>query len=381
MNLTKLAIVLLYFCNFAKTKTKLRYSMEYNVFAVGLGIIAENCIFYEKVFIQTEQNKEAVQDFLRIVHCELNYSGGNQILCLANADLINLEYVFTNTNHKGSADFMAKIQQKGKENAFICVMETNEPPSNLQEAYLILQLFSNGSLNSLDPAHRHPLTKIFAALPTIEMSIAGIPGEEGSNDKFPSWLLFNDLNENRFAPTSFVRFGAHLGRANTLMFGATVNMGTSIGDENLLDGHCSIASCVQIGHRNKIGSFVSMEGVLSPVNEHPVVVGDNNFFGTRCRIGTGMIIGNNNFWGSGVDISKGTPLRDFRDNLSTNYGDYVKAGTPDGIQGQHETMIIINRAKRIISEVEVLPGEYLLFNNSEENMKRFERNDDLTSKN
>lgn len=362
------------------------------VFAVGLGFSSEEdgCIFYEKVFIHTEQNDFQVKDFLSIIKQELlvgctdfPYDGSNITISLAGKDLSSLKQAFIEKNHKASVDFIGLIEQNVEDIPIICIMTSNEPPTTLEESYLVLKLFSDGILNALNPEHRLPLTKVFGGLPTIEMSMAGIPCEIGAHDKFLSWIMFNDFGNNRFAPTSFVRFGAHLGNGNTLMFGVSVNMGASIGDNNLLDGHCSIASCVQIGDLNKIGSFVSMEGVLSPVNEHPVVVGDNNFFGTRCRVGTGLVIGNNNFWGSGVDISKGTPLKDLRDSESLTFGGYVKAGSDDGIQGQNETMIIINRSRRNIpgTNVKLYPGEYLLYNNSEDNQSRFARNDDLNSKN
>lgn len=361
------------------------------VFAVGLGFLSEEdrCVYYEKVFIHTEQNDFQVKDFLSIVNqevlvgsSEFLYDGDNLTISLAGKDLSNLKQAFIEKNHKGSVDFIELIEQNIDEIPIICIMTSNEPPTSLEESYLVLKLFSDGILNALNPDHRLPLTKVFAGLPTIEMSIAGIPGEIGAYDKIPSWLMFNDMGTNRFVPTSFVRQGARLGSGNTLVYGATVNIGVFIGDENLLDGHCSIASCAQIGNRNKIGSFVSVEGVLSPMNEHPVVIGNDNFFGTRCRIGTGLVIGDNNFWGSGVDISKGTPLKDLRDPESLTYGCYVKAGSKEGIHGHNETMIVFNNSRRNIpgTNVKLYPGEYLLYNNSEENQSRFARNEDLTIK-
>jgi tetrahydrodipicolinate N-succinyltransferase len=358
--------------------------MSDKVFAIGLGIKEGPTVRYVKAFTHTDSNDKPVQDFLRIMQERLEYVEGNTVINMKGVDLDALHQVFIETNHSGAAGFAEeamKLKKKKRKNAIICIMETNAPPTCLEESYLVMELFSAGMLNALNPEQRNPLTKVFAGLPTIWMSIGGIPEDyHEAHDKFPSWLMFNDPGTNRFAPTSFARYGAHFGSGNTLMMGAAVNFGASIGDDNLLDGHCSIASCVQMGDRNKVGSFVSMEGVLSPVNADPVVVGDDNFFGTRARVGTGLVIGNENFWGSGVDVSMGTKLKDVRKGSST-IGQYVNAGTPEGIQGANKTMITTNSAVRTVNGIDVLPGEFLLNLNTEENQARFGRNDDLNANN
>lgn len=354
--------------------------MSNKVFAIGFGFKESPAIRYTKAFTHRDDNDEAMQDFLRIAREHLNYQDSSSVIKLHDVQLVELEKIFRDANHSGSAEFIASAKGRQKD-AVICIMATNEPPTCEEESYLILTLFSNGTLNALNPEQRNPLTKVFAGLPTIWMSTGGIPEDyREAHDKFPSWLMFNDPGTNRFAPTSFARYGAHFGSGNTLMMGAIVNFGVSIGDDNLLDGHCSIASCVQMGSRNKVGSFVSMEGVLSPVNADPVVVGDDNFFGTRCRIGTGIVVGNGNFWGAGVDLSLGSPLMDIRKD-SLTLGQYVKAGDQNGIQNSNDTMVITNNAKRTINGASVLPGEYLLDNNTHANQERFARNDDLNKNN
>jgi acetyltransferase-like isoleucine patch superfamily enzyme len=356
--------------------------MTSKVFAIGLGIKEGPIVRYVKAFTHTDSNDVPVKDFLCILREHLEYAYGSAVIDMKGVDINALNQVFIETNHSGAAGFAEQaIKQKKRENAIICIMETNAPPTCLEESYLVMELFSAGTLNALDPEQRNPLTQVFAGLPTIPMSAGGvIKAHMEAHDKFPSWLMFNDPGTNRFAPTSFARYGAHFGSGNTLMMGVAVNFGVSIGDDNLLDGHSSIASCVQMGDRNKVGSFVSMEGVLSPVNADPVVVGDDNFFGTRARVGTGLIIGNKNFWGSGVDVSMGTKLKDVREGSQT-IGQYVNAGTPEGIQGADKTMITTNSAVRTVNGIEVLPGEFLLNLNTEENQTRFGRNDDLNANN
>ena len=353
------------------------------VFAVGLGFYEDHGVVrYKKAFTVNQVNAAAVTDFINILSDFYDYSGENEVFEMNMVDYMMLLNSFENNNHKGSAEFINEmIKDDQLANAFFCIMHEDTLPENAAEAYLILELFSIGTFNALNEKHRTPLTKIFGGLQSVNMTIGGYPSyDTESSDKFVSHLYMRNPDTNRFAPTSFARYGAHFGKNNTLMMGAAVNIGVSIGDENLLDGHCSIASCVQIGHRNKIGSFVSMEGVLSPVNEKPVIVGDDNFFGTRCRIGTGLVIGNKNFWGSGVDVSVGTPLKDLRENSST-YGEYVKAGSSKGIQSADNCMLTFNNSYRKINGVQVYPGEILLNWNNEKNQARFTRNDDLTENN
>jgi tetrahydrodipicolinate N-succinyltransferase len=358
---------------------------ENSIFAAGIGLRNNQVITYGKAFIEHENNHDAVSDFLKIISVYCDYSNSNIVISLENIDLEKLKKELTNAGHNGSVEAIEKLAtDTNKENLFICIMETNEPPKNIEESYLILQLFSDGALNALNEKHRTPLTKVFNGLPTIPLNASGYPVEAGevvaSNDKFINRLAFDIDLSNRFVPTSFARVGSHFGKRNTMMNGVAINFGVSIGDDNLIDGHASLASCVQLGSRNKVGSFVSMEGVLSPVNEKPVIVGDDNFFGTRCRVGTGLIIGNKNFWGAGVNLSKGTPLRDMRPESKT-FLQYVNASSENGIQGQNETMVTVNNAVRTIHGITVYPGEFLLNTNTPENQARFDRNDDLNSNN
>jgi tetrahydrodipicolinate N-succinyltransferase len=162
------------------------------------------------------------------------------------------------------------------------------------------------------------------------------------------------------------------------MFHAAVNIAAFIGDDNLIDSHASIASAAQIGNKNKIGSFVSLEGVLSPANAQPVLIGDENFIGSFARIGTGITLGNRNFIGAGVNISKGTKLKDCRDG-SPSKGSYLNVQELNG--AFNNLAIAPNNAVRVFNEISLVPGEYILFENSEEFMARFEGDDRIKAKN
>jgi len=272
----------------------------------------------------------------------------------------------------------------------------------------LFELFNEGALRGLDGTARQALLDSFSYLPNRYLSSEGrfvesaasdpqfvrvVPsfeelpkglaahGSFGGIDKFPSLISVRAerlrADGNRIVPSVMIRDGVHVGKRNVFMFHAAVNIAAFIGDDNMVDSHASIASAAQIGNKNKIGSFVSLEGVLSPANAQPVIIGDDNFIGSFARIGTGITIGNKNFIGAGVNLSKGTKLKDCREKSPTK-GAYVNA---QDLNGAFEQLALApNNAEREFSGVRILPGEYIVFDNSEEFMKRFEGDDRIKAK-
>jgi acetyltransferase-like isoleucine patch superfamily enzyme len=264
---------------------------------------------------------------------------------------------------------------------------------------LLFELFNAGALRGTDSAARQSLLDSFTILPNRFLSEGGqfiVPAQEdpvflrrvsaytewsgaiaelspGGIDKFPSLMSVRAhelmLDGNRIVPSVMIRDGVHVGKRNIFMFHAAVNIAAFIGDDNLIDSHASLASSAQVGNRNKIGSFVSVEGVLSPANAAPVVIGDENFLGSFVRIGTGIRIGNKNFIGAGVNLSLGTKLKDCRSESSTR-GEYV---TVREINERFDALAITpNNAVRDFEGVGLLPGEYVIFENTPDFMGRFE---------
>ena len=263
----------------------------------------------------------------------------------------------------------------------------------------LFSLFNEGALRGSDGAARQALLDSFSFLPNNYLTAEGqflsnqairegacvtesaAGSAIGGVDKFPSLMAVRaerlKADGNRIVPSAMIRDGVHVGKRNIFMFHAAVNIAAYIGDDNMVDSHASIASAAQIGNKNKIGSFVSMEGVLSPANAVPVYVGDENFIGSFARIGTGIIVGSRNFIGAGVNLSKGTKLKDCRETSPTR-GQYLNA---QDLNGSFNDMALApNNAARDFNGVSLLPGEYILFENSEEFMRRFEGDDRIKAK-
>lgn len=267
---------------------------------------------------------------------------------------------------------------------------------------LLFDAFNDGSLRGSDPIARQALLDTFSLLPNRfldsdgffaetertestsfreTLSIAkGDPNARYSAiDKFPSLMSVRGArlreDNNRLVPSVMIRDGVHVGKRNIFMFHAAVNIAAYIGDDNMIDSHASLASSAQIGNRNKIGSFVSLEGVLSPANAEPVFIGDDNFIGTFVRIGTGIKIGNKNFLAAGVNLSLGTKIRDCRAGKGSEYT------TPRELnESFHHLAIVSNNATRRFNDVDVVPGEYLVFENTESFMDRFTGDDRIKAK-
>jgi tetrahydrodipicolinate N-succinyltransferase len=294
----------------------------------------------------------------------------------------------------------------------ICAVATDQAKANPD--YLrfrttsLFDLFNEGALRGSDGAARQALLDSFSYLPNRYLSASGrfmespsaepqfvravpsfeeLPSSEtgapgaGGIDKFPSLVSVRGdrlkVDGNRIVPSVMIRDGVYVGKRNIFMFHAAVNIAAYIGDDNMIDSHASIASSAQIGNKNKIGSFVSLEGVLSPANAQPVLIGDENFIGSFARIGTGITVGNKNFIGAGVNLSKGTKLKDCREK-SDSRGSYVNA---QDLNGAFDSLALApNNADREFQGVRILPGEYIVFDNSEEFMKRFEGDDRIKAK-
>lgn len=249
----------------------------------------------------------------------------------------------------------------------------------------VFNLFQEGTYRGSSEKERQALLDAFTTRPNRYLTPGGEYTDEafaiGGIDKFRSLLAVCGerlkADGNRIVPSAMIREGVYVGKRNIFMFHAAVNIAAYIGDDNLIDSHASIGSAAQVGNKNKIGSFVSLEGVLSPANAKPVIIGDENFLGSFVRIGTGIEIGNRNFFGSGVNLSLGTKIKDCRDS-SPLKGSYV---TPENLIGELNSLVVApNNAARTFAGVALVPGEYILFENTEEFMSRFERDSRISGK-
>lgn len=129
----------------------------------------------------------------------------------------------------------------------------------------------------------------------------------------------------RVTPGSWVRRGCYIGE-NAVVLSGFVNIGAYIGAKTMVDTYASVGSCAQIGERCHLSAGVVVAGVLEPVQDAPVVVGDGCFFGAQTVVSEGVRVGDFCVLGAGVVLSQSTKIID-RDTGETLPKGLVPSGS------------------------------------------------------
>lgn len=267
---------------------------------------------------------------------------------------------------------------------------------NAFKSSLVFELFNDGALRASDIFARQLLCDCISELPLRKFTSAGhsldengqnplfqmISGESSEDggmlspaaiDRLPSLLshradqLLKDGNQ--VTSGAYIRDGVHIGKGNILLSYSFVDTGAWIGSENFIDSHVSIGSGAQAGSRNHFGAFASLEGVLSTSEIRVASVGDNNYIGAYTQIGAGIAVGSDNYIGPRLHLYRPTKVKDCRARSLTK-GDYLSAETISLFF--NNLAVVRNSAQRLFNGVDVLPGEYVLFDNVPDCMSRFE---------
>ncbi|MBA2661273.1 MAG: 2,3,4,5-tetrahydropyridine-2,6-dicarboxylate N-succinyltransferase [Bradymonadaceae bacterium] len=107
-----------------------------------------------------------------------------------------------------------------------------------------------------------------------------------------------------------VRRGAFIGRNVTMMPPAFVNVGAYVDDATMIDSHALVGSCAQIGKGVHLSAGAQIGGVLEPIGQAPVVIGDNVLVGGNTGLYEGVQVGRGAVIGAGAVITASTPVYD-----------------------------------------------------------------------
>jgi len=130
--------------------------------------------------------------------------------------------------------------------------------------------------------------------------------------KFNNWTQKDFQNAKiRSVPGAFVRSGCYIGQGCVIM-PSFINVGASIGEKTMIDSGVTVGSCCSIGNSCHISSNVVIAGVLEPLQDLPVVIGNNCFIGAGSVISEGIVIEDDVVIGMGTFISKSTKIIDRR---------------------------------------------------------------------
>ncbi|WP_204352424.1 2,3,4,5-tetrahydropyridine-2,6-dicarboxylate N-succinyltransferase [Candidatus Karelsulcia muelleri] len=127
-------------------------------------------------------------------------------------------------------------------------------------------------------------------------------------DKIPLKTNFN-ANGVRVVPTAIARYGSFISK-NVILMPSYVNIGAFIGKESMIDTWATIGSCAQIGNRVHISGGVGIGGVLEPLQNSPVIIGNNVFIGSRCILVEGVIVEDEAVLGANVVLTASTKIID-----------------------------------------------------------------------
>ncbi|MFP3037117.1 MAG: 2,3,4,5-tetrahydropyridine-2,6-dicarboxylate N-succinyltransferase [Candidatus Karelsulcia muelleri] len=125
-------------------------------------------------------------------------------------------------------------------------------------------------------------------------------------DKIPLKQNFNGV---RVVPTAIARYGSFISK-NVILMPSYVNIGAFIGKESMIDTWATIGSCAQIGKRVHISGGVGIGGVLEPLQNSPVIIGNNVFIGSRCILVEGVIVEDEAVLGANVVLTASTKIID-----------------------------------------------------------------------
>ena len=107
-----------------------------------------------------------------------------------------------------------------------------------------------------------------------------------------------------------IRRGAYIGRDVVMMPPAFVNAGAYVGDGTIIDSHALVGSCAQVGKRVHISAGVQIGGVLEPIGQTPVIIGDGVMLGGNSGVYEGTQVRRGAVIAAGCVVTASTPVFD-----------------------------------------------------------------------
>ncbi len=234
----------------------------------------------------------------------------------------------------------------------LAVIDLDEPPANVPDAYLRLHLLSH----RLVAPHGLDVEGIFGLLPIVVWTDAGPCAAEDFEetrlrllaatgrmptvlgiDKFPRMVDYVVPSGVRIADADRVRLGAHLAEGTTVMHEGFVNFNAGTLGTCMVEGR--ISSGVVVGTGSDIGGGASIMGTLSGGGRQVVSIGERSLLGANA--GLGIPLGDDCVVEAGLYVTAGTKV--------TLEGTVVSARELAGRNG------LLFRRNSLTGAVEVLP--------------------------
>lgn len=288
----------------------------FQLFCFGLGVGTQNSngqwleVFYPSPVLQPDDN------FANAVISALNYQGGNHAIELDSEKIEALH----NALKALDAPLISLLEsfKTSSKPLVATLIEKDEAPSSVPEAYLKLHLLSHRAVKP----HQINMTGIFGALPNVAWTNEGaIDLEELADrqlqarldgrtlsvncvDKFPKMTDYVVPKGVRIAHTARVRLGAYLGEGTTIMHEGFVNFNAGTLGKSMIEGR--ISAGVVVGDGSDLGGGCSTMGTLSGGGNIVISVGKNCLIGANA--GIGIPIGDRSIVEAGLYITAGTKV-------------------------------------------------------------------------
>ena len=157
---------------------------------------------------------------------------------------------------------------------------------------------------------------------TLSQQERPFAGTYAYHDKFDMQNLGLGDQGVRCVYGSIVREGCYVS-PNTIMMPSFVNLGAWIGEGTMMDTWSTAGSCAQIGRHVHIAGGVGIGGVLEPVNNRPVMIGDHAFIGSRAILVEGVCVSSRAVIGANVCLTASTPIYDMTTSEKKEYRGFV----------------------------------------------------------
>ncbi|MEP5765328.1 MAG: 2,3,4,5-tetrahydropyridine-2,6-dicarboxylate N-succinyltransferase [Halieaceae bacterium] len=289
--------------------------MSNSIYALGIGVGTQNASGqWLEVYFPTPLLEPSAG--LAGALAELGYAHHGSHAVSTDA----LKAIGTTLGKFGLAEAWASCEtmQKSSRPLVLVLLEENQPPADVPEAYLKLQLISH----RLVMPHETDLNGAFAVLPNVAwtsegaIDLAELPARqlqarlEGRElevscvDKFPKMTNYVVPAGVRIAHTARVRLGAYLGEGTTIMHEGFVNFNAGTIGPGMIEGR--IAAGVVVGAGSDIGGGASTMGTLSGGGDIVNSLGKDCLLGANA--GIGIPLGDRCTVEAGLYITAGTKV-------------------------------------------------------------------------
>ncbi len=311
-----------------------------DLYSLGFGVGTQNSknewleVFYPQPLLNP--NSDLVHAAAQI----LGYESGNQAIDLTKDQIAPLASALAETGATDLAKILTQFQDSNRPLVAV-LLQTDEAPSSVPEAYLKLQLLSH----RLVKPHETNLNGTFGVLPNVAWTNEGaidleeLPSRQlkarlagkmlsvDCVDKFPKMSQYVVPKGVRIAHTARVRLGAYIGEGTTVMHEGFVNFNAGTLGTSMVEGR--ISAGVVIGEGSDLGGGCSTMGTLSGGGNIIISVGKECLLGANA--GIGIPLGDRCTVESGLYITAGTKvaLLDDQNQLVNNIKARDLAGKSD----------------------------------------------------